>query len=226
MRNLSYFMLKEISSYDDSCILLEHTISISIFPLLDKTNSLFLFCTRNFIFIITNTHVKTQRKVVSDFSGKIVGISPVWPLFFLWQKNFFFEFSEKMSNFFSMKLTGKKFRNFFNEFSIKKFRKFLMVNFRLLKKNSKFFYCWIHWKKFRKFFTLNFIEKKFKIFSENSKKNNFCHKKKGGGIPAIFPGKSDTTFCWALMCFRIALISFCIKGHWNSKITMDTIDME
>ena len=48
---------------------------------------------------------------------------PVTPSF-LWQ-NFFFEFSVKMSNFFSMNSTVKTFRNFFTaEFIEKKFENF------------------------------------------------------------------------------------------------------
>ena len=65
------------------------------------------------------------------------------------------------------------------------------------KKISKFFYRWIHSKKIRQFVTVNFIEKKFDIFSENSKKNFLLQNKrrvKGrGGDSTIFPGKSDMT---------------------------------
>ena len=55
-------------------------------------------------------NVKTQRKVMSDFPGKIVGITFPVTLFFFCGKNFFFELV------FSMKLIVKNFRNFFNEF--------------------------------------------------------------------------------------------------------------
>ena len=47
---------------------------------------------------------------MSDFPGKIVEISP--PPFFLVVKKLFFEFSEKTSNFFSMKLTFNCFYHY------------------------------------------------------------------------------------------------------------------
>ena len=129
-----------------------------------------LFCTTLWVLICQN-----PMKGDVGFSWKIVEFPSLDPFFFV-AKNVFFEFSEKMSNFFSMKLTVKNFQNFFqwiqqwkifeiffNEFSSKKF---LIVNFRLWKKFESF-YCWIHWTKFRKVFTVDFIEKKFESFSKN-----------------------------------------------------------
>ena len=69
---------------------------------------------------------------------------------------FFNEFSSKKF-FNSLKLTIKNFRNFFAMSIAKKFRKFLIVNFRLLK---NFFTAEFIEKKIRKVFTVNFIEKK------------------------------------------------------------------
>ena len=81
--------------------------------------SLCLFC-----FLNPSHTSKLNRKVVSDFPGKIVGISTL-PPFFLWQKCFFFEFSEKMSNYFFNKIDCKKFSKFFSMNSaVKKFRNF------------------------------------------------------------------------------------------------------
>ena len=122
----------------------------------------------------------------------------------------------------------KNFRIFFYCWSHwKKFRKFLIVNFRLLKKIrnflllnslkkqfenflhsislkkiSKMFYCWIHWKTFRKFFTVNLIEKNISTFFRKIWKKLFCHKKERGHrvkIPTIFPGESVMTFRWVLI---------------------------
>ena len=86
---------------------------------------------------------------------------------------------------------------FYDLFYWKKFQKFLIVNFRLLKnflllnslkKNSKIFYSQFHWKKISKIF-------------QKIRKKSFCLKKKrsqeGGNAP-FFPVKSDTTFHWVL----------------------------
>ena len=82
---------------------------------------------------------------------------------------------------------------------------FLIVNFKLLKNNSKFFTAEfieknfenflqsISLKKKSKFFTANFIEKNFENFSENPNKNFLPNKKKGGN-GTFFPAKSDMTF--------------------------------
>ena len=100
------------------------------------------------------------------------------------------------------------------------------------KKNSKIFYSQFHWKKFRKFLIVNFrllknvlllnslqnklvnflqsisLKKHFEIFSENPKKC-FCLKKQkgitgGGEFAPFFPAKSDTTFRWVLtFCYYI-----------------------
>ena len=51
-------------------------------------------------------YVKTQRKVMSDFSRTIVGIPPCDPFFFV-AKIFFLNFPKKCRIFFSMKLTVK-----------------------------------------------------------------------------------------------------------------------
>ena len=50
--------------------------------------------------------------LMSDFPGKIVGVSPMWHLFFVVAKFFFSNFPKKCW-FFSIKLTVKNFRNFF-----------------------------------------------------------------------------------------------------------------
>ena len=65
-----------------------------------------------------------------------------------------------------MKLTVKNLQNVFNEFIAKKFENILLLN---------------SLKKFRKFLTVNFIEKKIRHFWENSKKK-FVPQKKGGEI--------------------------------------------
>ena len=93
-------------------------------------------------------YVKTQRKVMSDFPGKIDEFSPLWPLFFV-TKNVFFEFSEKMSNF------------FFNEIDCKKFSKFFSMNSAV--KNFEFFFNSLKLtiKNFRNFLLLNLMKKFF-----------------------------------------------------------------
>ena len=91
-----------------------------------------------------------------------------------------------------------------DNFIEKKFRKFLIVNFRLL---ENFFTAEFIAKTIRKFFTVNFIEKTFFYrnflkFFQKIRKNNFCLKnKKGsqGGNAPFFPVKSDTTFRWGLI---------------------------
>ena len=70
---------------------------------------------------IISHYVKTQWKVVSDFTGKKGTFPPCDPLLFLGKK-FFFGFSEKFSKFFFNEIDCKKFSNFFyNEVSSKKF---------------------------------------------------------------------------------------------------------
>ena len=119
--------------------------------------------------------IKTQRKVVSDFAEKKATNFPLWSFFFFRQKYFFFGFSEKISKCFFNEIDCKKFSKIFHsQFHWKKFRKFLIVNFKLLKKNLKFFYCWIHCKNISKIFTVNFIEKKFRNFFRKSEKKNFA----------------------------------------------------
>ena len=84
--------------------------------------------------------IKTQWKVVSDFTGKKGTFLP--PLFF--------------------RIFWKIFRNFFSmKLPVKNFRKFLIVNFRPL---QNFFTAEFIAKQFRKFFTDNFIEKSFENF--------------------------------------------------------------
>ena len=76
----------------------------------------------------------------------------------------------------------KNFEFFFNslKLTIKNFSKFFSMNSGV--------------KNFENFLQSISLKKKFDIFSENSKKNNFCHKNKkgtqeGGGNPKIFPRK-------------------------------------
>ena len=137
---------------------------------------------------------KPNERSCPIFLEKLSGFSP--PFFFVFvAKDFFSDFLKKFRNFFSMKLTVKIFEIVFNEFSSKKF---LIVNFRLLKN----FLLLNSLKKFSKIFTVNFVEKKFRNFFRKSEKNFFATKKKGGAqgvkIRVIFPGKSDTTFRWVL----------------------------
>ena len=114
------------------------------------------------IFIFLNN--QTQRKVPVGFSWKNCPPPPCAPLFFC-DKNVFFEFSEKMSNFFfneidckkfskciSMNSAVKHFELFFNSLkvTIKSFRNFLLLN--SLKKN------------FENFLLLNSLKKISKIF--------------------------------------------------------------
>ena len=84
------------------------------------------------------------------------------------------------------------------KFYWKKFRKFFIVNFRLLK---NFLLLNSLKKKFKNVLQSISLKKKFGNFSENPKKN-FCLKKnrrpQGGGISAFFPVKSNTTFHWVL----------------------------
>ena len=104
--------------------------------------------------------VKTQWKVVSDFTGKNVENFPpsVTVLFFLGNK-FFFGFSEKFLKFCFNEIDCKKFSNFFcNEFSSKKFfnsPKVTIQNFR--------FFCFneIDCKKFLNLFFNEFSSKNF-----------------------------------------------------------------
>ena len=78
-------------------------------------------------------HIKTQWKVVSDFTGKKEHFPPCDRFCFLGKK-FFFGFSEKFSKFFFNEIDCKKFSNCFcNEFSSKKFfnsLKLTIKNFR------------------------------------------------------------------------------------------------
>ena len=139
-----------------------------------------------------------------EFPWKNCWDSPSCDLFFCFvAKIVFSNFPKKMSNFFFNEIDCKNFQNLFSMNSaVKNFRKFLIVNFRLLKKNSKFFTAEFIQKNFRKFFTAEVIEKifrnvlqlislkkKFDIFSENSGKKNFCHQKKRGRNPNNFSRK-------------------------------------
>ena len=77
---------------------------------------------------------------------------------------------------------------------------FLSIN-SAVKNFRKFFTAELIEKKIRKLLTVYFIEKKFDIFSEKSKKKDFCHKRKRSHrkeIPTFFPGKSDTFFRWVI----------------------------
>jgi len=61
-------------------------------------SDLLSFCLAETFFV---QHVKTQRKIRLDFPGKFFEFSLLGPPLFFCPKNcFFFEFSEKMSNFF------------------------------------------------------------------------------------------------------------------------------
>ena len=84
-----------------------------------------------------------------------------------------------MEIFFQRNLLQKHFEIFTAEFIEKQFRKFLIVNFRLLEQISKFFTAEFIEKKFRKFFTVNFIEKQFRTFFGKFEKK-FLSQKKGG----------------------------------------------
>ena len=107
------------------------------------------------------TNVKIPRKFMSNFFGKIVKSLPPCDPFFLWEKLFFFSNSPKQCRiFFSMKLTVKNFRNCFAMNSLKN--------------------------NFENYLQSISLKKKFDIFSENSKKNNFSHKQKGGKNQLFF----------------------------------------
>ena len=131
---------------------------------------------------------KPNERSCRIFLQKLLGF-PLWPLFFC-GKNCFFRIFWKM--------LWKCFEIFFNEFSSKKFRIFYN-SLKLTIKFSKFFTAEFIEKKFENLLQSISLKKKFDIFSENSKKT-FLPQKKGvtGGIPTIFPGKSDMTFCWVL----------------------------
>ena len=102
---------------------------------------------------------------------------------------------KKFRKFFTTEFIEKNFENFLLN-SLKKFRNFLIVNFRLLKK------------KFEKLFTVNFIGQKIsKFFRKIWKKKFFLPQKKGGEIPTIFPGKSDMTFRWVFDIFLLASVN-------------------
>ena len=83
-------------------------------------------------------------------------------------------------------------------------KKFCFSFFRIFKKKSrKNFFQWIQQLKISKIFSMNLVFKEFRIFfykicSENLNtwKKPFCWSQ--GGIPTIFPGKSDMTFRWVL----------------------------
>ena len=68
-------------------------------------------------------------------------------------------------------------------------------------KSFEFFFNEFSSKKFQKFFTVNFIEKKIRHFIGKFEKKHLPQKKRGagGGIPTIFPRKSDMTFRRVLM---------------------------
>ena len=86
-------------------------------------------------FLNPHYHAKTQRKVMSDFSGKIVAI---FTPFFCWQKIIFlffqvFKFYEKISKFFSMNSGVKNFENFLLLNKLQNNSRF----FRKIRKNEK-----------------------------------------------------------------------------------------
>ena len=71
---------------------------------------------------------------------------------------------------------------FFNEINCKKFRNFLpvIVNFRLLKKHSKFFTAEFIEKNFENFLQSIFLKKKIRhFFGKFEEKKNLPQKKKG-----------------------------------------------
>ena len=98
-------------------------------------------------------NVKTQRKLMSDFPGKIVGIACCDPLFFvakiffrIFRKNVEFCFNEIDCKTFAKFFSVNHFELFFNslKLTIKNFRNFLMLN---------------SLKTFQKIFITEFIEK-------------------------------------------------------------------
>ena len=105
-----------------------------------------------------NRHVKSNE-VMLDFPGKMVPISPssCYLFCFFWQK-YFFEFSEKSRNVFSMKLIVKNLGNFFNKIDSKKIKKCSVLN---------------SLKKIWKFLTVNFIAKISKLFDSQFYCKNF-----------------------------------------------------
>ena len=135
----------------------------------------------------------------------------------IFEKIFTVNFIEKkFSNIFYWWIHWKKTsKNFYCWFHWKTFRKFLIVNFRLLKN----FLLLNSLKKISKIFTVNFIEKKFRSFFRKSEKKFLPQKNKrghrgGGGVKirTIFPGKSDTIFCWVLMYGSCSLCNFFEKN--------------
>ena len=111
------------------------------------------------------THIKTQRKVVSDFAGKIGAFftPPLWPLFFFGKK-FFSDLLQEFPNVFSMKLTVKNFRNCFSiKLAVKNFRIFFSMKLTA-KKVLEFFLNEFSSKNFPQFFAVNFIKKNFEKF--------------------------------------------------------------
>ena len=100
---------------------------------------------------------------------------------------------EKFLKFFCNEFSSKKIFNSL-KLTIKKFQKFLIVIFRLLK---NFLLLNSLQKQFENFLQSISLKKIFENFSENPKKK-FCLKKKGGhgGNATFFPVKSDTTFHW------------------------------
>ena len=127
---------------------------------------------------------------ISKYTNKIQNIEKFFQSISL-QNNF--------ENFFQPISLQKNFENFLQPILWKKFRKFFIVNFKLLKKifftaefiakNSKFFYSQFHWKKISK----NFQKIRKKFFCLKNKKRS-----QGGNAP-FFPVKFDTTFHWVLM---------------------------
>ena len=115
---------------------------------------------------------------MSNFPGKIVEFFPV-TLFFL-GKNFFFEFSEKISKFFFNEIDCEKCSKLFSmKLTVKNFRKFLTVNF--IEKN------------FENFVQSILLKKNFETFLENSKKN-ILPKKKTKGVTGLGEAKTQQCF--------------------------------
>jgi hypothetical protein len=117
----------------------------------------------------------------------------------------------KFENFLQPISLQKISKIFYSQFYWKKFRKFLIVYFRLLK---NFLLLNSLQKKFENVLQSISLKKNFENFSENPKKT-FLPKKKGGIYGEkcyFFPAKPDTIFRWVLMfwwsIFRCETISF------------------
>ena len=195
-----------------------------------KTKKYFIFFKRN-SWIKFNSCV--QRKVMSDFPGKIVRISPLWLFFFVVAKSLFLEFSEKMSNFFFKKIDCKKFSKFnSNEFSSKNFSKIVFNEF-LAKSNFETFLLLNSLQNnFENFVLLNSLKKQIRKFLGKFEKKTFSTKKGEIRTPICkcqssdLPKRQATDSSYKPMCKILKLPSYKLQifrtDHF-SGLTFPTI---